>query len=180
MEAAALQIRPAIASDAAGIADVHAAGWRFAYRGKLPQSFLDSLSNESRTRFWQHAITNPLPRSITLVAVQQDRSVGFCNCGPSRNPEASDTHGEVAAIHVDPALTRQGIGRRLMDASLNHLARQQFHSVELWVLDSNEIGRNFYEQTGWTTDGTAKTDTIGGVEVREIRYIRNLEGERRA
>ncbi len=58
----------------------------------------------------------------------------------------------------------------LMDACLDTLKQERFRDVTLWVLDSNEIGRRFYERYGWTKDGTTKTDTIGDAEVMEIRY----------
>lgn len=172
----AVEVRPATVQDAAGIARVHVEGWRFAYHGKLPQSFLDALSVESRTRFWHQAIAHPLPHSITLVAVRRDRIVGFNTCGPSRDSEAPDDRAEVAATYVDPAATRQGIGHQLMDTALDHLTRQRFHEVTLWVLDNNDIGRGFYEKYGWTMSGMTKVDTVGDTDVTEVQYRLDLIG----
>ena len=41
-----LQVRPAEAKDALQIAKVHVGTWQFAYRGQMPDSFLNSLSTE--------------------------------------------------------------------------------------------------------------------------------------
>ena len=170
MDSADIAIRPATVSDAAGIARVHVYGWLFAFHGEVPCSRITDQLVDTRTRFWQHAIENPLPRSVTLVAVQNDRIVGFCNHGSSGDDDAPENRGKIAAIYVDPSEMRRGIGTRLMDAALDHLSQERFRDVILWVLENNEIGRRFCERYGWKTDGTTKTDNIAHSEVREIRY----------
>jgi ribosomal protein S18 acetylase RimI-like enzyme len=167
-------VRPATVGDAAGIARVHIESWRLAYRGLLPRSFLDDLSIEARTRFWEHGVAHPLPRAVTLVAVRAGQVAGFCSCGPSLDATLPDTTGEVAAIYVDPAVFRQGIGRALMDTALDHLAAQGFTEAVLWVLRDNAIGRGFYDAYGWRPDGTTRVETLGGTEVAELRYRREL------
>lgn len=49
-------IRRAIISDAPGIAKVHVDSWRTTYKGIIPQSFLDGLSYEQRTKLWENNI----------------------------------------------------------------------------------------------------------------------------
>lgn len=167
-------VRAAIINDAEGIAHVHVEGWRFAYRDILPRVFLDTLSVESRSLQWRQGIKSPSPRSSTIVATMEDRVIGFCNSGPARDSDAPHTRAELFAIYVDPSEMRRGIGSLVLDACLDKLKQEQFSDVTLWVLDSNEIGRRFYERYGWTNDGVTKTDTIGGVDVRELRYYLNL------
>lgn len=171
-----LAVRPATVEDAAGIARVHTESWQHAYRGLMSQAFLDALSIDARTRFWEHGVANPLPRAVTLVAVLDNRIVGFCSCGPSLDASMTDTTGEVAAIYVDPAMSRRGIGRMLMDAAVSHLAGQGFRNAVLWVLRDNAIGRGFYDRYGWTPDGATKIESIGGTEVTEARYRLDLGG----
>ena len=40
----------------------------------------------------------------------------------------------------------------------------------LWVLETNERARGFYEHHGWHADGEIKRDTVHGFELREVRY----------
>ncbi len=168
-------VRPATVADAAGIARIHTDSWRFAYRGLLPQAVLDGLSTDSRTHSWEHGITHPLPRAVTLVAVRDDRVLGFCSCGPSLDSDAPDTRGQVAAIYVDPATSRQGIGRSLMDAAIDHLRDQGFTDAELWVMAGNDIGQRFYEGYGWKPSGRTQAETMHGVEVTEIGYHLDID-----
>ena len=57
-----LPVRAATPDDARGIAEVHVAGWRWAYRGQMPDALLDSLSVEDRAekrRVWIEKPTSP-------------------------------------------------------------------------------------------------------------------------
>lgn len=45
-----MNIRKANRDDAPGIAKVHVDSWRTTYKGIIPQSFLDELSYEQRTK----------------------------------------------------------------------------------------------------------------------------------
>lgn len=170
MDVTSIVVRPATADDAVGIANVHVAGWRFAYRDILPRPFLDALSVDARSHQWRQGIEHAAPRSRTIVATLEDWVIGFCHCGASRDRDAPNSRGEVFAIYVEPACLRRGVGRQLMDAALKALARERFLNATLWVVDSNEIGRRFYERYGWTADGATRTDAIGDVEVTEVRY----------
>lgn len=78
------------------------------------------------------------------------------------------------AIYLLPEAWGLGAGRRLLDAVLAGLTRQNFRDVTLWVLEENLRARAFYEATGWTADGTVKRDAVAGVPVTELRYRRVL------
>lgn len=61
-------IRLAVPDDAAGIATVHVKTWQFAYKGQIPNSYLDSLSVEKRTETWRTQLETPKEGVHTLVA----------------------------------------------------------------------------------------------------------------
>src|SRR5215217_423186 len=108
-----LQVRPAEVNDAPQIAKVHVVTWQFAYRGQMPNAFLDSLSVEGRTNFWKEtlSISNNLP--VVWVAEENKKIVGFCSVGISRDVDQSPETGEVYAIYVDPNSMGKGIGSKL-------------------------------------------------------------------
>ena len=58
------EIRKATAQDACGIAFVHMRSWQVAYRGHMPDEFLDGL--EQRTNMWRELTLQP--DKIVLVA----------------------------------------------------------------------------------------------------------------
>lgn len=169
-------IRPATAADAPGIAEVHVASWRATYEGLLPDAFLASLSVEQRTADWRQYIGEE--RYSTIVAARADRIIGFSNYGPSRDEDGDASTGEVNAIYLDPSEWGRGVGRELWLRSSRALSEAGFQTITLWVLDSNERARRFYEQAGFTVDGATKVErTDGGVELCEVRYRRSVAGE---
>lgn len=62
-----------------------------------------------------------------------------------------------------------------METCLDRARQRGFARVTLWVLDSNQRARRFYEKAGFTTDGASKTETVApGVVLEEVRYCRDL------
>ena len=47
-------------------------------------------------------------------------------------------------------------------------------SAYLWVARDNPRARRFYEREGWMADQLEQTDRIGGADVVEVRYVRDL------
>lgn len=61
-----------------------------------------------------------------------------------------------------------------MRAAERGLADAGFAEAYLWVLGSNARARRFYEIGGWAADGGTKVERRGEVELREVRYRRDL------
>lgn len=168
----ALCIRDPLPDDAAAIARVHVETWRSAYRGQLPDEFLDGLSVEQRTRGWRRVIEEgdpEWPEMTVWVAEDAESVVGFCAVGPNRDADVGGAVGEVYAIYVDARHWDTGIGASLMNQALAWLG-ERYGEVTLWVLESNERGRRFYERGGWHPDGATKGDDRGSFVLHEVRY----------
>ena len=102
---------------------------------------------------------------------QSGATVGMANIGPTRDEDlVADDVADLFAIYVVPDHWSDGHGRDLMVAALSGVAELGFKGAALWVLDSNERGRRFYESGGWTTDGTTKVDDSFGLPIQEVRY----------
>ncbi|SEP91079.1 L-amino acid N-acyltransferase YncA [Lentzea albida] len=153
-----MTVRPAVLSDAPAVASVHVQTWQSAYRGLVPDSELDALSLEQRTAMWQRAI----PRGGVWVAVVDGEVVGFVAVGPSDEPDAAF---KLYPIYVLPSAWNTGLGYELAGAALDGR-----RDVVLWVFENNPRARRFYERFGFRTDGTVRTETIGGAELKEVRY----------
>ena len=167
-------IRPANINDAEGIAKIHVGTWQFAYKGQLSDDYLDSLSVEKRTERWKEILNKPQLDNWSLVAELNGQIVGFCTVGKSRDEDADSKIGELWAIYIDPQYMDKGIGTALMNEGLKILKGKGFNKATLWVLESNDKTRGFYEAKGWTTDGKTKTEKQGDVELHVIRYSINL------
>lgn len=164
-----LQIRPALASDAEGIAKVHVYTWQSAYQGLIPDSFLQGLSVEQRTASWIKNLETPLPETHTFVAEINGEIVGFIGVGANIESDISK-QGEVFAIYVSPDIQGRGIGAALMRAGLRELRAQGFPSAVLWVLNGNLLTRAWYESHGWKLTERTKFDERGDFTLKEIEY----------
>jgi GNAT superfamily N-acetyltransferase len=171
-EAATLRIRRATPEDARSVAEVHVGSWRHAYRGLLPDEYLDRLSVDDREAMWREAFGEPA--SGAFVAEAGDRIVGFASFGPSRDEDASADIGEIPAIYVEPSVLGAGVGRELISAATDALRERGYRRATLWVLEANERARRFYEKAGWTWDGAVSTHDFDCANEPVVRYAVDL------
>jgi GNAT superfamily N-acetyltransferase len=166
-----VHVRPAVPDDVATIAEVHVGTWQAAYRGVLPDAFLDAMGPERSRAAWARAVQQP----GLLVAEDDGAVVGFVHAVPSRDGDADPAEvGEVTSIYVRPGAWGTGAGRALMAAAVEALQAAGFRQATLWVLADNPRARRFYAAARWTEDGATKDDVVGGVPVTEVRYRRAL------
>jgi hypothetical protein len=70
-----VMIRFAAPSDVPEIAAIHVRAWQAAYRGHMPDSFLDALDRAQRASWWSRVVVEP---SVTvLVALDHTTITGF-------------------------------------------------------------------------------------------------------
>ena len=100
--------------------------------------------------------------------------VGSVFWRPSEEPDSGPDTAEIQAIYLVPEAIGLGIGRSLFQAAVDDMIAHGFTAAILWVLDTNERARRFYEAAGWAADGATKTEERPGGELHEIRYARNL------
>ncbi len=157
------------------LAAVHTRGWQEGYRGQLPDELLDSLDPDRRAEMWRRWLEREGGDLQVLVALdEEERVVGFAASGPARDDDVADTCGELYAIYVEPDRWSGGIGGELMMAASDGLRSAGYDRAVLWVLESNERTRRFYERHGWAPDGQTKVEPFGDTELQEVRYATTL------
>jgi len=113
-------VRQAKPEDAKAIAEIHVHSWHVAYRGLVPQAYLDSLSVEARERVWQQRLAQ---RASDIWVVEEGSTIlGWVNAARSRDSDAGPSIGELWAIYVDPQHWRRGIGRILWRTAESQLS----------------------------------------------------------
>jgi ribosomal protein S18 acetylase RimI-like enzyme len=162
-------VRNATLNDAADIGLIGVLSWQVAYRGLMPDDFLDSLDVEKRTHSLHKLMENP---DITILVVNDhDNIVGFSILNTSRDADAAPATGEIGAIYVHPDKWKRGFGRALLSASIDQARERGFDEITLWVVEGNQRARGFYEYLGFTSDGAVKDiQLLEDVTVREVRY----------
>jgi GNAT superfamily N-acetyltransferase len=173
----AVELREARRGDEPAVADIHVRAWQEAYRGLIPDEFLDALEPEHRARTYTFEDEDP-DAPTTIVAVQSGEDcgeivLGFVTFCRSRDADAPD-HGEVVALYVDPDRYEGGVGRLLMAEARRRLWEAGFVDALLWVLDGNDRAVRFYEGERWTADGARREERPYGVVSNVSRFRRPL------
>lgn len=159
-------VRPAGVSDAAAIARVHVETWRTAYRGLLPDDFLDSLSEAAYADRWSRLLGADSSR--VYVAEEDGGVVGFASGGRERAGEVGFA-GELYAIYVLATAQRRGHGRQLVKAVVDGLREAGLTDMIVWVLRDNPVARRFYESLGGIYV-RSQPITIGSAQLEEVSY----------
>jgi len=168
-----LRIREAEPKDAEAVAGVHVRSWQAAYRGQLTDDYLDGLSVDERVEQHRGALETP-GEHRTWVAEEDGRVVGFAVTGPSQDADADDRTGELYAVYVDPDRFGTGIGKRLTDHAIADLRERGFRTATLWVLQTNDGARRFYEREGWAADGLTTHERVDCELRPTVRYRTSL------
>jgi len=167
----AAHIRRATATDAYAIAAIVVRGWQAAYRGILPDDFLDGLSVGAREIAWRMRLESGTEGGAPAWVAELDATaIGFVASGPPRDEDVALPALEIYAIYVMPEAWRSGVGGALLTTAVDHWRESGVTALVLWVLEANSAGRAFYEAMGWQPDGIRQLIDLGGFTVAEVRY----------
>lgn len=177
-QAPGLSIREALASDAAAVARLHTESWQSAYRGMLPDQYLDGTVPEKHRKRWRSLLGSP--------AVQDEKGAQDVKGGqgekgaqdeegaqgeeelerPDGVVRLAESEGQLLGfasvwfnhkpgydayvdnLHVRPGLRGGGIGKRLMRDAARQTAAAGYRSLSLEVLSENHAAIRFYERLG--------------------------------
>jgi L-amino acid N-acyltransferase YncA len=168
-----MNIRPAIESDARTVASVHVHTWQSAYRGIVPDSYLNSLSIDRRESFWRIALQKGMPE--LWVAETDSQVIGWSSFGASRDEDAKAHTGELEALYLLPQYWQTGTGRALWLVTRRRLIERGFTTATAWVLTANIRAIRFYAAAGFAPNPASEKEiNVGGRALREIRYETDL------
>lgn len=100
---------------------------------------------------------------------------GFAAIGPAGDPDRwPATDAELFELRIQPELTGQGHGSRLMNAIADAVTKDRFTSLCAWVLETDTALRSFLGSAGLAADG-ARAELDVGVAVPMIRMRASLD-----
>ncbi len=165
-----VSIRECQPADAEAVERLRIAAWQVAYRGMIPDTFLDALPVDAERRR-QH-IAGRTADDVEHIAEYDGEVAGWLRGGPCRDPDRPQCwQGEIFACYVAPPWWGRGVGGLLMTHAIGALAAAGRTDLTLWVLAANLRARRFYEGHGFRPDGRLQ-DLDLGAPVTEVRYHR--------
>lgn len=150
------------------VSRVYAQSWKTAYRGIVPQDYLDDIQDNR----WSSYLRNDVGR--LLLATDGAQIVGAATYHAARDSDYAGW-GEIISLYVLPAYYRRGLGTGLISAAIDALHTAGYANVYLWVLEDNTSARKFYEKKGFHFSGDILIAEIGGKSLRECRYVLSAE-----
>jgi GNAT superfamily N-acetyltransferase len=166
----AVSILHAGVGDAPAIAALHIESWRTAYRGLLPDEFLDGPVFEDRRRLWTARMHAPgVERRLVLKAIDGDALLGFACVLLDAEPAWGAL---LDNLHVLPELKGTGIGRRLFQDARNWVgASAPGQRMHLTVMEGNTRARQFYDRQGGTVAERMIIEVVPGTRLAVLRYV---------
>ncbi|KZL92488.1 mycothiol acetyltransferase [Clostridium magnum DSM 2767] len=154
------------------ISNIYALSWKTAYRGLIPQKYLDELRDD----FWVGTFENWITtKVITADILSVDNfPVGGIAYGKSRDEKLTDW-GEIVSIYVHPDHYRLGYGKILLDTALKFMREDGYKKCYLWVLEQNENAKCFYEKNGFRCNKDQFEFQIMGKQLTDLRYVLDLD-----
>ena len=140
-------IRKAIKSDLNGIIRVNVETWKTAYKGVVPDKYIQAFANRTKDKMWRKQLMNMIEENIFLIAERNNHEiVGFVIGGLERSKHPN-YEGELMGIYILEDYQRQGIGKALIRRVVKELIKMGINNMLVWVLENNPY-RAYYDTLG--------------------------------
>jgi diamine N-acetyltransferase len=163
------RIRPAQTRDLPALSALATRTWADAFAaGVSPedeQAELDAARSETY-------FVNALREKTILVAEEDGAVLGYVEFGDVAIPEVEAQPGDQSLnrLYVETALQGRGLGRTLLEATLQHPCLANATRIFLTVWDENERAVRLYESFGFQRVGTTRF-TIGAEEMEDLVMV---------
>jgi ribosomal protein S18 acetylase RimI-like enzyme len=155
--------------DAQEVATFHTDCWREAYRGLVPQAYLDRVTVADREVRWRDRLTSEIRRTILARAAHV--LVGVVSWGETEAPGLPAL--ELMSLYVAASHRSRGLADQLLAGSIGS------DPAHLLVFAGNLRAQTFYRRNGFMTDGHREIDADTGIwEVRMVRPQGSATGDR--
>ena len=142
--------------DVQAVAAFQTACWQQAYRGIVPDAFLDAMDLEVRTAAWRERVV--FGRRHVVAAWDGADVIGVVSW-TTAPPNVAD---ELNTLYVHASRFGSGLAAELLDVAVGT------KPARLWVFEANHRARRFYAKHGFTATGVAQIDPDTGVNELEL------------
>lgn len=162
-------IKPLISEDEAKqTSKLFQKSWQDAYKGILPDVFLDNIPENAWVKrlneSGRHNLIFEDDNNVVQAAVSygRPRDTRMLGCG------------ELMALYVSPDYKGYSVGKTLLNAAENELKKMGYGKIYLWCLADDENAQKFFEHFGWRNIATERFVEIAGEEYKYLLYQKNL------
>ncbi len=165
-------IRPVRRSELAALASVAARSYAHAFGHTYSPRLLARELAENRSEVYFHQALEH--GDVILVDVERGRVRGYSQISQVNFPELTPEPGDqlLDRLYIDPDLQRQGIGRRLLERTLEHPRLAGAGRIYLQVWSENQHALALYRSLGFEIAGTTRLGVGDGQTSDEYIMVR--------
>ncbi len=165
-----IEVKLANRSDMRALAKIQVDSWSVAFKDILSKKTLEKYQDvEEFTNFFESVFDSK--KGTFYIAYLDEKPCGevfWCDSDEEDNLDCV----EVVAFHSLKETWGKGVGKAMMDRTLQDILKSGKYKAYLWVFKDNYRARKFYEKCGFKSDGVERiSDLDGALEVRYWRYI---------
>lgn len=146
-----IDIRWASLTDAKDLGVVHSESYRTAYKGIIPDFYLNQCTPAAREEYFYYALAHSKER-IAIMFVNFE-AVGVLILVT----DLENNCGEISALYLKPNFRSMGLGKKLLQWGITELKTLGYSQAVLWVLKENKNAIDFYVRQGFENDGSERT-----------------------
>jgi ribosomal protein S18 acetylase RimI-like enzyme len=156
-------IRRALPEDAGNYTDCAISCWQAAYRGIVPDEYLNNMPADRDLKAEKYRESFAKPGDIQSYCVVSDgKMIGLLTI--------DIINAEIWAIYLLEEYWGKGIGKEVLDFAISEMKRMKHSALFLWVLEGNGRAKRFYERNGFRFSGIKREKEYGKALV-QLRYV---------
>ena len=162
-----MNIRLADAEDIDQIAQLYISNWKAAYKGMLPDTFLNQLDVSYGVQKWSAFLK--LPDSRIFIALDPPFFSGFGACSPEHDIENCLY---IDSLHVSAGARGKGTGTKLLQTIGKYAADMGYEKMSICIIRGNDLAKNLYCRLG-AVHYSFFTDDFGGTRSNSEKLLWN-------
>lgn len=165
------EIRWAQLKDVQDLGFVHSESYRNAYKGIMPDDYLDEYTPIVREKYFYNALLHGTEQIAVMLV--DSKAVGCMIIKACSDNDLQPCSSEISAIYLLQNYKGMGLGKHLLNWGIDKLKELGYTTAILWVLKENKHAIRFYEHQHFVTDG-AERQIFRGRNLIQIRYQKAL------
>ena len=166
-----VEVQLAIYEDARDFAGIFARSWEAAYRGLLPDAYINERNAARREQF-ERTLSDE-NRDVYALRIG-GANVGAMKLAPPADGDTDPADREIYYLYVHPDSFGRGAGTAVIRYAAEKARAEGAERISVWALKGNERALRFYRNRGFAPDGRSKTADRGGVAAESVRLILTL------
>ena len=162
----AFNVRKSRLSDLEQITLIHVKSWETAFKGLMPERYINNYTLEDRNAEWLSVLGSG--SESLIVAEDNNKLVGFLSYSENVN------FLNLSKLYLCPSMYGEGVGGLLMKQMENEALTASLDLIRLYVLDNNKSAINFYSKQGFEFGDGFESEEFEGETIIDLLMEKRL------